>query len=71
MDAPIWSNDLLYVRELLIIMTISAVMIGVCFYFSKRNDRKRALRTAHAITSQAGDRKSEQPVSQSHQREKP
>jgi hypothetical protein len=62
MDAPIWSNDLLYVRELIIIMTITAIMIGVCFYFSKRDDRKRSLRAAHAATLQAGDGESEQPA---------
>ena len=72
MDAPIWSNDLLYVRELIIIMTITAIMIGVCFYFSKRDDRKRAVRAAHAATLRNVDGESEQsaPVSTPHEGDK-
>ncbi len=68
MDAPIWSNDLLYLRELIIIMTITVVMIGVCFYFSKRADGRRALRAAHAAGD--GEAKPTTPAASSQQGEK-
>ena len=55
MDSPIWSNDLLYVKELIIIIIISVAMIVICTYVSKRDDRKRALRTARMATQQGTD----------------
>jgi hypothetical protein len=46
MDSPVWSNDLLYVKELIIILIISVAMIAVCFRVSKRDDRRHMTRAA-------------------------
>ncbi len=47
MDAPIWSNDLLYLKEMIAIFIITAVITVYCFRVSRKSDRQRALRMAH------------------------
>jgi hypothetical protein len=49
MDAPVWSNDLLYLREMIVIMIITVALTWGCFYLSKRADRRRAERVAHGL----------------------
>ncbi len=44
MDAPVWNNDLLYLKESILTLVVTAILIGVCFYYSRRSDRRRALR---------------------------
>lgn len=48
MDAPVWSNDLVYLKETVIIMIVTVLMIAVCFYFTQRAERKRSYRLARA-----------------------
>jgi hypothetical protein len=66
MDAPVWSNDLLYLGEMILTLAVTTAIIVVCFYFSRREDRRRAARLAHGgavskvgETSVAAQRKSE------------
>ncbi len=46
MDAPVWSNDLLYLKETIVIMLITVAITWWAFYVSKRSDRRRAMRLA-------------------------
>lgn len=48
MDAPIWSNDLLYLGQMIITISITVALTAGCFYLSKRADRRRALRLARS-----------------------
>jgi preprotein translocase subunit YajC len=55
MDAPIWSNDALYLREMIVILSLTAIITFACFYISKRSDRRRQQRLSQAASIQAGD----------------
>lgn len=46
MDAPVWTNDLVYLDQMVITMVITVALIVFCFYISKRADRRRNLRMA-------------------------
>ncbi|MBA3826164.1 MAG: hypothetical protein H0X24_19975 [Ktedonobacterales bacterium] len=49
MDSPVWSNDILYLKEMIATISVTiAITIG-CFYLSRRADRKRADRLAHGL----------------------
>lgn len=48
MDSPIWSNDLLYVQELIVITIVTVAITAYCFMVSRRADRRRAARLANA-----------------------
>ncbi len=49
MDAPVWSNDLLYLREMILTIAITVGMTWLCFYISRKADRKRAARIAQGL----------------------
>jgi hypothetical protein len=49
MDAPIWSNDMLYLQEMLLTFAVTAVITWVCFYLSRRADRERKRRVAQGL----------------------
>lgn len=49
MDAPVWSNDLLYLREMIYTIIVTVGMIWICFYFSRKSDRRRAARVAKGL----------------------
>lgn len=51
MDAPVWTNDLVYLDQMVITILITIAIIGFCFYISKRADRRRDLRVAHTPTT--------------------
>ena len=59
MYSPVWSNDLLYLKECIIITILTIIITAVCFYISKRDDRKRSLRIANALAHQANDESTE------------
>jgi hypothetical protein len=54
MDAPVWSNDLLYLKEMIYTIIITVGMIWVCFYFTRKADRRRAARVAHGLPPTKG-----------------
>jgi|GEM_PF-5081054 len=47
MDNPIWAKDLFYIREMIVIMIITVAMITICFYYSNKAERRRAIRLAN------------------------
>jgi hypothetical protein len=49
MDNPVWSNDILYLKEMLITIAASILITIGCFRVSRRADRKRADRLAHGL----------------------
>lgn len=51
MDAPVWSNDILYFWEFVATIMITLLMVGVCFYISRNADHRRAARKS-AISDQ-------------------
>jgi hypothetical protein len=48
-DAPVWSNDLLYLREMILTIAVTAALTWYCFYISRKADRKRAARIAQGL----------------------
>jgi cbb3-type cytochrome oxidase subunit 3 len=46
MDAPVWSNDVQYFWEFVATIIITALMIAITFYISRKADRERAARKA-------------------------
>jgi hypothetical protein len=40
MDAPIWNNDILYLKEMIVILIMTVLITVCCFYLSKRDDRR-------------------------------
>ena len=65
MDAPVWSNDLLYLKEMIVIMLITIAVTWWAFYVSKRSDRRRALRLAAQKAQPPASNVDEYPDSQS------
>ena len=49
MDAPVWTNDLLYLKEMIATIIVTVALTLGCFYLSRRADRKRADRLAHGL----------------------
>lgn len=49
MDAPVWSNDLLYLRLMIVTIVITVALTAFCFYLSSRADRRRATRIAQGL----------------------
>ncbi len=49
MDSPVWSNDILYLKEMVATITVTVAITLGCFYLSRRADRKRADRLAHGL----------------------
>ncbi len=49
MDAPVWTNDLLYLKEMILTMVVTTGVTLLCFYYSRKADRKRAARLAHGL----------------------
>jgi hypothetical protein len=51
MDNPSWSNDILYLQQVIIVLIVTVIITAICFYISKRADKRRALRLSHADNS--------------------
>jgi hypothetical protein len=49
MDSPVWSNDIQYLKEMILTIAVTIAITLWCFYLSKRADRKRADRLAHGL----------------------
>ena len=49
MDAPVWSNDLLYLKLMILTIAITVVVTAFCMYISSRADKRRAARIAHGL----------------------
>jgi hypothetical protein len=49
MDSPVWSNDILYLKEMILTIVVTVAIIVVCFYLSRRADHRRADRLAHGL----------------------
>ena len=49
MDSPVWSNDILYLKEMVATITVTVGITLWCFYLSRRADRRRADRLAHGL----------------------
>jgi hypothetical protein len=61
MDAPIWTNDLVYLQQMILTMVVTAVIIGVCFYLSKRSDRRYVMRAARGARPMPTDQSPPEP----------
>jgi|GEM_PF-4601371 len=55
MENPVYSNDLVYLRELIIIMIVTTAIIYGCFYISKKADRRRARRIGTPLATTPND----------------
>jgi hypothetical protein len=64
MDAPVWSNDLLYLKEMVLTMVITAGLTWLCFYYSRKADRRRAARVAHGLPVSHPANSAEKPTGQ-------
>jgi hypothetical protein len=65
MDAPVWSNDLLYLKEMILTSVVTAAIIYGCFYLSRRADRRRTDRVAHGLPATKSPTASARPTKKS------